>query len=130
MSERRHDPGGPPNDPAEEAAPTSRPGTGVSPGSPTTAQLRDDIDSGRTQDKVAHSDPAAAPLGTDDEAAGAPPTAEQVSVARRHEAGREPRPSPMERTQRTPSTGPAGRLVWLIVGFVVVCTVAGIALSL
>ena len=35
---------------------------------PTSAQLRDDIDSGRTRDKVAKGDPAAAPLGTDDEA--------------------------------------------------------------
>lgn len=35
-------------------------------------QVRDRIDSGATGDKVAGSDPAAAPLGTDDEAAGAP----------------------------------------------------------
>lgn len=33
-------------------------------------QLRDDIDSGRTGDKVPAADPAAAPLGADDEAAG------------------------------------------------------------
>jgi hypothetical protein len=33
-------------------------------------QVRDRIDSGATKDKVAASDPAAAPLGTDDEAAG------------------------------------------------------------
>jgi hypothetical protein len=35
-------------------------------------QVRDRIDSGATGEKVAISDPAAAPLGTDDEAAGAP----------------------------------------------------------
>jgi hypothetical protein len=34
-------------------------------------QLRSDIDSGRTGDKVDHPDPAAAPLGTDAEAGGA-----------------------------------------------------------
>lgn len=33
-------------------------------------QLRQDIDSGKTGDKVAYPDPAAAPLGSDDEAAG------------------------------------------------------------
>ncbi len=33
-------------------------------------QLRHDIDTGRTSDKVNASDPAVAPLGTDDEAAG------------------------------------------------------------
>jgi hypothetical protein len=36
----------------------------------TVEQLRADIDSGRTHDKVANADPAVAPLGTDDEAAG------------------------------------------------------------
>lgn len=38
----------------------------------TPDQLRDDIDSGRTGDKVPGADPAAAPLGTDEEAAGTP----------------------------------------------------------
>ena len=48
-------------------------------------QLRDDIDRGRTGDKADWSDPAAAPLGTDDEAAGTPPRAKAVRVARRRE---------------------------------------------
>ena len=38
----------------------------------TVERLRADIDSGRTADKVAASDPASAPLGADDEAAGKP----------------------------------------------------------
>ena len=37
------------------------------------AQLKAAIDAGRTGDKAAASDPAAAPLGTDEEAAGTPP---------------------------------------------------------
>lgn len=41
---------------------------------PTTDQLRSAIDSGRTGEKVNFPDPAAAPLGTDAEAAGEPPT--------------------------------------------------------
>ena len=36
------------------------------------SRLRADIDSGRTGDKTPGHDPAAAPLGTDDEAAGTP----------------------------------------------------------
>ncbi|MCK0208532.1 hypothetical protein MWN33_10865 [Starkeya koreensis] len=36
-------------------------------------RLRAQIDAGKTRDKVPFSDPAAAPLGTDDEAAGARP---------------------------------------------------------
>jgi hypothetical protein len=56
--------------------------------SPTTAQLRHDIDSGRTGDKVAGFDPAAAPLGTDEEAAGTPPSVDAIALARRLEAYR------------------------------------------
>lgn len=41
---------------------------------PTTDQLRNRIDSGRTGEKIAMPDPAAAPLGTDAEAAGSPPS--------------------------------------------------------
>ena len=47
----------------------------------TISRLRADIDRGKTRDKVAFPDPAAAPLGTDDEAAGRPPTKEQVAQA-------------------------------------------------
>lgn len=52
----------------------------------TTARLKDDIDSGRTEDKVAFFDPAASPLGTDDEAAGTTPSAERIAVAEETEA--------------------------------------------
>lgn len=52
----------------------------------TSAQvLRDDIDKGRTGSKVAFEDPAAAPLGTDDEAGGNTPGPAQVDLARRQE---------------------------------------------
>lgn len=44
---------------------------------PTAERLRRDIDSGETGEKVPYPDPAAAPLGADDEAGGAPPTALQ-----------------------------------------------------
>jgi hypothetical protein len=51
----------------------------------TTARLRADIDRGRTGSKIDYPDPAAAPLGTDDEAAGTPASAAAVSAARRQE---------------------------------------------
>ena len=54
------------------------------PGS-TTEQLRHDIDRGRTGDKVAAIDPAAAPLGTDEEAAGTPIDPKLLAVVRRRE---------------------------------------------
>lgn len=44
----------------------------------TAAELRGDIDSGRTRDKVDFPDPAAAPLGTDAEAGGQPPQKAQL----------------------------------------------------
>jgi hypothetical protein len=44
----------------------------IPPRGGTVSQLRDEIDSGRTGDKVRWPDLAAAPLGTDEEAAGTP----------------------------------------------------------
>lgn len=57
-------------------------------GASAAARLRDRIDRGGAGDKVAFSDPAAAPLGTDAEAAGTPPTEEQVRLAAEAEVGR------------------------------------------
>jgi hypothetical protein len=48
-------------------------------------RLRHDIDSGRTGDKVPAPDPAMAPLGTDEEAAGTPVRPRDVEAARRAE---------------------------------------------
>lgn len=53
----------------------------------TVERLRRDIDAGRTGDKIPGSDPAAAPLGTDDEAAGTPAAAAVVELER-HRARR------------------------------------------
>ena len=44
---------------------------------PTIDRLRADINEGRTLDKVRFPDPAAAPLGSDDEAAGTPISEDQ-----------------------------------------------------
>jgi hypothetical protein len=57
---------------------------------PTAAQLRKAIDSGETGDKIAADDPAAAPLGTGDEAAGNPPSKAELRTAVRQEV-RQPR---------------------------------------
>lgn len=56
----------------------------------TSDKLRHDIDRGKAADKVPHSDPAAAPLGTDAEAGGNPPTQEQLEIARRQEVKQRP----------------------------------------
>lgn len=50
----------------------------------TSDQLRSGIDHGRG-DKVRFSDPAASPLGTDDEAAGAPPPDAAIRQAAKQE---------------------------------------------
>jgi hypothetical protein len=63
---------------------------------PTTDQLRNDIDLGATGEKIAHPDPAAAPLGTDDEAAGQTPT--------RAERAMESRSRPVH-SERSPRNG-------------------------
>jgi hypothetical protein len=64
------------------------------PAGPNPAELKRDIDTGRTRDKVSFPDPAAAPLGTDDEAAGTPPSPAAVQEARAAEIKGRPRPSP------------------------------------
>ena len=64
----------------------------------TTERLRADIDSGITHDKVRGSDPAAAPLGADEEAAGTPVSREAVQLARSHEVEATPR----EEKERSP----------------------------
>jgi hypothetical protein len=56
----------------------------------TTEQLRDDIDRGRTGEKVNVSDPAAAPLGTDEEAAGTPLDGAVVAEVRDRELAKAP----------------------------------------
>lgn len=67
---------------------------------PTVAQLRDAIDRGRTGSKVPHKDPAAAPLGTDEEAAGTPPTPQDIRIAMRNEVLSRGRHSPREVKRR------------------------------
>jgi hypothetical protein len=64
------------------------------PVSTNAAQLRSAIDSGHTGDKVAGSDPAAAPLGTDAEAGGVAPSPSAVSEAFGNEVREESPPTP------------------------------------
>ena len=63
----------------------------------TTEQLRHDIDQGRTGDKVRFSDPAVAPLGTDEEAAGTPIDPQVIAQTREAEA-RMARPTDAQRS--------------------------------
>jgi hypothetical protein len=48
------------------------------------SQARKDTDSGKTHDKVNFPDPAAAPLGTDEEAGGARTAEEDIAESERH----------------------------------------------
>jgi hypothetical protein len=78
------------DDPTEiEPRPKPPPMTGSEA---TSSQLRRDIDSGADGDKVAMFDPAAAPLGSDAEASGVPPTPGTVALARRTERAGQVRP--------------------------------------
>lgn len=56
-------------------------------------KLRTAIDRGAGRDKVAWEDPAAAPLGTDEEAAGTPVPREAVETAAEHEIRGPARPT-------------------------------------
>ncbi len=97
--------------------PVSAPCTGdPQPRSATPAQLRHDIDSGRTGDKVPFPDPAAAPLGTDEEAAGTPVSGRAAAAARRAETARRdepPRPNSSTRSGRA----------WMVITLIVAAAV-------
>lgn len=59
-------------------------------------RLRADIDQGRTEEKISVSDPAASPLGTDDEAAGTPAKKADATAVRHDEVKAAPRTPPEE----------------------------------
>lgn len=81
---------------------------GAPPTGATLAQLQHDIDSGRTGDKVGGFDPAAAPLGTDEEAAGERPSPALVAQARRQQ--RSGAPDSARANAATPAMAPDARL--------------------
>jgi hypothetical protein len=85
----------PRHDDPTELEPRPRPAPNDGPWA-TAAQLRQDVDSGATGDKVPVLDPATAPLGTDAEAAGAPPPPEMVAALR--QAERAERRAPLDPT--------------------------------
>ena len=87
------------------------PGHELDPDKPigTTEQLRLAIDQGHGGGKVDATDPAAAPLGTDDEAGGTPNSAAQVQLAASHEI----RARSNKKRQRTTGLGHA----WWVIGF-------------
>jgi hypothetical protein len=82
----------------------------------TTEQLRIAIDRGHGGDKVDAVDPAAAPLGTDDEAGGTPNTPAQVRLAAKHEI----HARLQQKEQQTKGLGHA----WWIVGFTLLLAAA------
>ncbi|MGQ4272932.1 hypothetical protein [Terrihabitans sp. B22-R8] len=82
-------------------------------------QLRADIDKGRTGDKIAGSDPAASPLGTDEEAAGTPPPSDAVSDSRANEIkGLAQRPP-----EALPNSGLMHYWPWIAIGIVVLIAI-------
>jgi hypothetical protein len=81
----------------------------------TTEQLHADIDLGRTGDKVQAGDPAAVPLGADEEAAGTPVAGDAVDAARQSERGRIP-----HAPQRKSGLGATWVLVAFIIAFAIV----------
>ena len=92
---------------------------------PTILNLKSDIDSGRTGDKVVEGfDLGLSTLGTDDEAAGTPNTPEQVALAQALEKRNAPRP-PAEQSANVSTLGmPA---VWIIAGVFAVFLVVAVA---
>jgi hypothetical protein len=97
----------------------------------TSAQLKGDINSGRTGDKVPAFDPAAAPLGTDEEAAGTPTPGWAIDAERRMHAERRVRLDLQHGTHagNDASTRGRARWYWLAALAGVVLVIAGVALA-
>lgn len=109
------------------------PASGSAGGS--ASRLREAIDSGGTADKVPFPDPAAAPLGTDDEAAGTPPGATRTGAAHRSAtAGATAPPAVDERGRPFDDRGVEfpgtsfSTAVMVLMGLIAVLAVAGVAL--
>jgi hypothetical protein len=90
--------------------------SGGSPSGGTVSQLRNDMDRSRTGEKVDRRD-LAAPLGTDEEAAGTRPSPAAVNAARRRERGR---PAVARSERRHP------RASWVQVAIVAVLIAAAV----
>ena len=92
---------------------------------PTTQQLKADIDSGATGDKVVEGfDLGLSTLGTDDEAAGSPNTPEQVALARALEKRNAPKPPA---GQSANVSAPGMPVLWIVIGvFVVLLAVVAV----
>ena len=97
-------------------------------------RLRADIDGGRTGDKSPGGDPAAAPLGTDEEAAGTPidpALAEKVRLAERRPDGEAlSRQNSTPRTEdatgsRNQTLGVGATLMWIGTGVAIVLALTG-----
>ncbi|MBZ9936978.1 hypothetical protein LB518_11785 [Mesorhizobium sp. BR1-1-16] len=97
----------------------------------TADRLRHEIDSGSGSDKIAFPDPAASPLGTDDEAAGQPPGPEQVALAAQHELTRPAGavPGAAEERSRGMSEQPKDQVRWIAIALVVVLLAAGLGFA-
>lgn len=120
-----------PTPPAPKPDVTPAPDVTGSPDDLTADALRQSLDHGRGQDKVNFRDPAAAPLGTDDEASGHPPTREQVRLAAAGELAPSelaPGPQRVEREARTiprlANGGLSGIVPILLVAGVIVLMIA------
>jgi hypothetical protein len=88
-------------------------------------QLRQRIDRGQGADKVDFPDPAAAPLGTEDEAAGTPITREQLQMALAHEARLEGGPAAARSgSQKNARSNLRFVLVLVVVGLLLIAATA------
>lgn len=88
---------------------------------PTSEQLKDGLNRGKGGDKVYAFDPAAAPLGTDDEAAGQSPRPAEVEAALRQER-RETTPADQGQQHSAPNLYPSqapaeglSRRTWVLI---------------
>ncbi|MBU2534059.1 MAG: hypothetical protein KKB37_15060 [Alphaproteobacteria bacterium] len=109
---------GPNKDLADDPVSDPPPDRQAADGPPRSGQLRAAIDNGEMRDKVRYRDPAAAPLGTDDEAAGAGASGQRVDMAMQ---AAKPRRTPKMTSARYTS----GRMIYIVFALVAAIVLVG-----
>ncbi len=93
----------------------------------TAAEIKADIDRGLTGDKVAVEDPAAAPLGTDDEAGGTP--TDPMTLAEERERGLRTGDQVRRAVRSRETVEASGALPWILIAAFLLAALAMVWLA-
>jgi hypothetical protein len=100
------------------------------PGGSTLAQLKNDIDMGRTGDRARTGDPGLSMLGTDDEAGGHPNSPELIDQMRQLDQARSHAPTDSKSAPAAHDQNQSPTKVWVLLAVLVIAALAAIGFML